>query len=88
MKKSEPIPRGPRIISDKELMTPGRVLIGKSTMGKRIPLCDRTIYEMERRGKFPQRVTLGRRRFAWFEDEVNLWISQLARVELVPPPVA
>ena len=83
--KTAPISRTPRTVTDAELMTPGRVLIGKATMEKRIPLCDRTIYEMERRGKFPQRVTLGRRRVAWFEDEVNLWISQLARAELAPP---
>jgi predicted DNA-binding transcriptional regulator AlpA len=34
---------------------------------------------MEKRGEFPQRVTLGENRVAWWEDEVDAWIESRIR---------
>ena len=35
-----------------------------------------TIYRFEKEGRFPSRVSLGERSMGWFEDEINLWLTQ------------
>jgi prophage regulatory protein len=37
------------------------------------------IDRMEREGKFPKRLRLGQARVAWYESEIQDWISKLQR---------
>ncbi|WJV52785.1 AlpA family phage regulatory protein [Prodigiosinella aquatilis] len=47
-----------------------------------VPLSETTIYEMERRGEFPQRFNLTPRCVVWDLDEVEKWIE--ARKQAMP----
>lgn len=58
-----------------EMKKPGRVLINRKQLRKIIPLCDRTIYNMEKRGEFPKRFTITSRMVAWDLQEVEDWID-------------
>ena len=40
-----------------------------------IPLAERTIFNMERRGEFPRRIALTSRNVAWDLEEVMEWIE-------------
>ena len=40
-----------------------------------IPLSDRAIYDMEKRGEFPCRIVLTSRKVAWDLAEVEQWIE-------------
>ena len=53
----------------------GRVLINRKRLLAMVPLCDRTIYNLERKGKFPQRIALSSRSVAWDLGEVEDWIE-------------
>jgi hypothetical protein len=48
-----------RSLTMADLTVPGRVLIERQQLLKKIPLCARTIYDMEKRGEFPRRFTIG-----------------------------
>ena len=54
-----------------------------------VPMCERTILEMEKRGEFPRRFAVTRRLVAWDLGEVERWISErkAAAVQL-PAPAA
>jgi prophage regulatory protein len=41
-----------------------------------IPLSDRTIYNLEKRGEFPRRIVLTSRNVAWDLAEVENWIEE------------
>ena len=64
-----------RELTDSEMRKPGRVLINRKQLLKIIPLCDRTIYNMEKRGEFPKRFTITSRVVAWDLREVEDWIE-------------
>ena len=57
-----------------------------------VPLADTTIYEMERRGDFPQRFYLTSKCAAWNLDEVETWLTArraanlAGRVRRAPDP--
>lgn len=34
-----------------------------------------TIYALSRKGEFPKQASIGRKRVAWLEDEVDKWLS-------------
>jgi prophage regulatory protein len=53
----------------------GKILINRKRLRTKIPLADRTIYEMEQRGDFPRRITLSTRCVAWDLSEVEEWIE-------------
>ncbi|WP_317929091.1 helix-turn-helix transcriptional regulator [Halioxenophilus sp. WMMB6] len=54
---------------------PGRkVLINRKTLLGIIPLSDRAIFDMEKRGEFPRRIVLTSRNVAWDLEEVENWI--------------
>jgi prophage regulatory protein len=42
------------------------------------------IYQRRKDGKFPLQVALGVRAVAWFEDEIQTWITTR---EIKPPPI-
>lgn len=51
------------------------ILINKRKLLQIIPLSPRTIYNMEKRGEFPQRIVLTSRNVAWDLSEVEKWIE-------------
>ncbi|MFT9364709.1 MAG: AlpA family phage regulatory protein [Gluconobacter sp.] len=52
-----------------------RVLIDRKKLYAMIPLAERTIFNMERRGEFPRRIALTSRNVAWDLEEVMEWIE-------------
>lgn len=50
-------------------------LINRKTLLSIIPLADRTVYDMEKRGEFPRRIALTSRNVAWDLAEVQAWIE-------------
>ncbi|TSE28698.1 Prophage CP4-57 regulatory protein (AlpA) [Tepidimonas charontis] len=64
-----------RTIDEGELKIPGRVLINRKQLLKIVPLSDRTIFDMEKRGEFPKRFALTPRSVAWDLKEVEAWIE-------------
>nr|WP_262416764.1 AlpA family transcriptional regulator [Pseudomonas sp. P867] len=40
-----------------------------------IPLCERTIYNFEKQGKFPRRIAVSSRKVVWDLEEVETWID-------------
>lgn len=65
-----------RTLTTPDMMTPGRILIKRSQLLKKIPLGERTILELERIGKFPKRFSISSRSVAWDLAEVDAWIAQ------------
>lgn len=61
-----------------------RVLISKKQLLARVPKADRTIYDWEKRGWFPLRVTLPNGEVAWYEDEIDDWIEGRRSAEFKP----
>jgi prophage regulatory protein len=39
-----------------------------------------TVWRMEQKNMFPQRIALSPRRVGWREDEINEWLESLPRV--------
>lgn len=67
--------------------SPNRTLINRKRLLAIIPLSDRTIYNMEKRGDFPRRIVLTSRNVAWDLGEVERWIDARTRSEArIPPP--
>lgn len=52
-----------------------KILINRKRLLAMIPLSERTIFNMERRGEFPQRIALTRRNVAWDLAEIEAWIE-------------
>jgi prophage regulatory protein len=50
-------------------------LINRRTLLSIIPLSERTILDMEKRGEFPRRIALTSRNVAWDMAEVQDWIA-------------
>lgn len=50
-------------------------LINRKTLLAMIPLSDRTISNMEKRGDFPRRIVLTSRNVAWDLAEIEQWIE-------------
>ena len=75
----------PRTITTQQLSTGSVKLIGRTQLLAKIPLSDRTIFEMERRGEFPQRIVLSKVKVAWVEGEIDAWISSRVRSRLAQP---
>ena len=64
-----------RNFQDDKLKIPGAILIGRKQLLSIIPLSDRTIYNLEKRGDFPKRIALTSRNVAWDLGEVEAWIE-------------
>ena len=54
---------------------PGKTLINRKTLLAMIPMSERAIYNMEKRGDFPCRIVLTSRNVAWDLAEVEEWIE-------------
>ena len=63
-------------------------IIGPEETMERTDLSRSTLWRMEKKGKFPQRVTVSENRVGWYEDEINEWIDSRPRVSRNPEPVA
>ena len=64
-------------------------LINRKTLLSLIPLSDRAIYDLEKRGDFPARIALTSRNVAWEMGSVELWIQsrKAASNEVLRPGV-
>jgi prophage regulatory protein len=67
-----------------EMKTPGRTLINRKRLLKIVPLSERTILNMEKRGEFPQRFSITTRLVAWDLQEIEAWIEQRKSAALLP----
>ncbi|MGK5060381.1 helix-turn-helix transcriptional regulator [Janthinobacterium sp. LB2P49] len=79
--------RGARVLTESELNVPGRVLIKRRQLLQKVPLCERTILNLEKRGQFPRRFSITSRLVAWDLKEVDAWIAEqqtAARLPAVP----
>lgn len=56
--------------------TTTKVLINRKHLLKLIPLSERTILNMEKRGEFPRRFALTPRAVAWDLQEVEEWMER------------
>jgi len=76
-----------RTLSPDNLSAPGHVLIKRKQLLQKVPLCERTIFDMEQRGEFPKRFTISPRLVAWDLTEVDAWIASHkdARHQAAPP---
>jgi prophage regulatory protein len=63
-------------VADTDARPAGRVLINRKQLLKKVPLCDRTILDMEKRGDFPKRFSVTPRLVAWDLMEVDDWIAR------------
>jgi prophage regulatory protein len=69
---------------EKESRKGNKVLISKKQLLAIIPLCERTIYNFEKLGKFPRRIALSSRKVVWDLAEIEAWID--TRKESGPAP--
>ena len=53
-------------------------LIRRKTVLEMVPLSDRTIFDMEKRGEFPTRIVLTKRSVAWNKAEIEAWLQTRA----------
>jgi len=53
-------------------------LINRKKLHSMIPLSERAILNMEKRGDFPRRIALTTRNVAWRLDEIENWITTQA----------
>jgi prophage regulatory protein len=66
--------------------------VRRRELRKIVPLADTTIYEMERRGEFPQRFYLTSKCVVWDLNEVEQWLTarreecHAGRVRRAPDP--
>ncbi|MFC4655727.1 helix-turn-helix transcriptional regulator [Rheinheimera marina] len=51
-------------------------LIRRSEVLQRVSLCKATIYNHMNAGTFPRPVSVGGRRVAWLESDIDLWIAE------------
>ncbi len=58
---------------------PKKTLINRKTLLAMIPLSERAIFNMEKRGDFPCRIALTCRNVAWDLGEVEDWIESRKR---------
>jgi prophage regulatory protein len=64
------------LLKDSDLTGMPKKLINRKQLLKIIPLSERTILDMEKRGEFPRRFALTVRNVAWDLDEIQEWIQQ------------
>ena len=63
-----------------------RRTIRRSELRQIVPLADSTIYELERRGEFPQRFYLTARCVVWDLREIEAWIEARRNAPNAAPP--
>lgn len=70
--------------SAKQVPKPPHALINRKQLLGMVPMCARTILDMEKRGEFPRRFALAKRLVAWDLHEVESWISQRKTAAVQP----
>lgn len=75
-----------RELTFEEMKTPGKRLINRKELLRMVPLSERTILDMEKRGEFPRRFSITKRLVAWDLGEIEQWIED--RREAAIQPVA
>jgi prophage regulatory protein len=53
-------------------------IIRKPELFMKIGLSDATIWRMEKKGKFPRRITLGGNSVGWLSGEIDNWLDKKA----------
>ncbi|MAE92570.1 MAG: transcriptional regulator [Pelagibaca sp.] len=71
-------------MDDERPTRPRKALINRKTLLAMIPLSDRAIFNMEKRGDFPRRIVLTSRNVAWDLAEVENWIESRKESEDQP----
>lgn len=71
-----------RPLTEQDLKVPGRVIINRRQLLRKVPMSDRTIFEMEKRGEFPQRFSITSRMVGWDLQEVDDWIARQRQAAL------
>lgn len=66
---------GKRILKQPDMLAPGAVIINRRQLLQKVPMCARTILDMEKRGEFPQRFTITSRLVGWDLSEIDAWIA-------------
>jgi prophage regulatory protein len=66
---------------------PGRVVINRKQLLQKVPLSERTILDMEKRGAFPRRFSISPRLVVWDNAEIDEWLAgqQAAAIQQPPP---
>lgn len=77
-------PRAARVLTESDLKVPGRVLIKRRQLLQKVPLCERTILNLEKRGEFPRRFSITSRLVAWDLKEVDAWIAEQQTAARLP----
>ena len=52
-----------------------RKIMRERAVCEAVGLSRSTVYRMERRGKFPNRVRLGEQSVGWYQDEIQRWLD-------------
>jgi prophage regulatory protein len=73
------------LISDELVRPPGRVVINRKQLKQKVPLCERTILEMEKRGDFPRRFSVTPRLVVWDLAEIDAWIARQYKAAVQQP---
>ncbi len=73
------------LISDELVRPPGRVLINRKQLKQKVPLCERTILDMEKRGDFPRRFSVTPRLVVWDLAEIDAWIARQYKAAVQQP---
>ena len=76
--------RTARGLSESALSVPGRVFTKRRQPLQKVPLCERTILNLEKRGQFPRRFTITSRLLAWDLNEVDAWIAEQQSAARLP----
>lgn len=77
-------PRAARVPTESELKVPGRVLLKRRQLLQKVPLCERTILNLEKREQFPRRFSITSRLVAWDLNEVDAWIAEQQTAARLP----
>ncbi|MEC5161897.1 MULTISPECIES: helix-turn-helix transcriptional regulator [unclassified Janthinobacterium] len=75
-----------RPLTPVEMKVFDRILIKRKQLLLKVPLCERTILDMEKRGEFPKRFSITCRLVAWDLGEVDGWIARQKAMALQPRP--
>ncbi|MFC4620834.1 helix-turn-helix transcriptional regulator [Comamonas nitrativorans] len=66
------------------MRAPGKKLINRKQLLEIVPLSERTILDMEKRGDFPRRFSITPRLVAWDLEEVERWIEARKTAAILP----
>lgn len=73
-----------RELTFEEMKKPGKVLINRKQLLGMVPLSERTILDMEKRGEFPRRFAITPRLVAWDLREIEKWIEERKSAAMQP----